>query len=131
MTWPAAGRRVTEVAGEAGARLHTGRSRNDQVATDLRLFTKRSLAEVARGVLALQEVLLARAREAGGAYMPGYTHLQHAQPVLLAHHLLAHGWALARDVDRLLSTEQRADVCPLGAGALAGSSLPLDPDWVA
>ncbi len=124
-------RRVTEVAGEAGARLHTGRSRNDQVATDLRLFTKRSLAEVARGVLALQEVLLARAREAGGAYMPGYTHLQHAQPVLLAHHLLAHGWALARDVDRLLSTEQRADVCPLGAGALAGSSLPLDPDWVA
>jgi len=124
-------RRVTEIAGEAGARLHTGRSRNDQVATDLRLFTKRSLVEVARGVASFQGVLLARAREAGEAYMPGYTHLQHAQPVLLAHHLLAHGWALARDVDRILSTLQRTDVSPLGAGALAGSSLPLDPDWVA
>ena len=124
-------RRVTEIAGEVGARLHTGRSRNDQVATDLRLFTKRALGEVARGVIGLQEVLLARAREAGDAYLPGYTHLQRAQPVLLAHHLLAHGWALARDVDRLAATRRRLDVSPLGAGALAGSSLSLDPDWVA
>jgi argininosuccinate lyase len=76
-------------------------------------------------------VLLDRAREAGDAYLPGYTHLQKAQPVLLAHHLLAHGWALARDVDRLLDTRRRGDVSPLGAGALAGSSLPLDPDAVA
>ncbi|MHB1499408.1 MAG: argininosuccinate lyase [Acidimicrobiales bacterium] len=124
-------RRVTEIAGEVGARLHTGRSRNDQVATDLRLFTKRALCEVAKGVITLEEVLLARAEEAGDAYLPGYTHMQRAQPVLLAHHLLAHGWALSRDVDRLAATRRRLDVSPLGAGALAGSSLPLDPDWVA
>jgi argininosuccinate lyase len=76
-------------------------------------------------------VLLERAEEAGDAYLPGYTHLQRAQPVLLSHHLLAHGWALARDLDRLLDCRRRLDVSPLGAGALAGSSLPLDPDGVA
>ncbi|HVX21745.1 MAG TPA: argininosuccinate lyase [Acidimicrobiales bacterium] len=124
-------RRVTELAGDTGAKLHTGRSRNDQVATDLRLWTRRSLREVAADVLALQEVLAQRADDAGDAYLPGYTHLQRAQPVLLAHHLLAHGWALARDLDRLLATVDRLDVSPLGAGALAGSSLPLDPDYVA
>ena len=124
-------RRVTEVAGPAGAKLHTGRSRNDQVATDLRLWCKHELAEIARRTVALQEVLLERADEAGDAYLPGYTHLQRAQPVLLSHHLLAHGWALARDVDRLLDARRRLDVSPLGAGALAGSSLPLDPDGVA
>ena len=118
---------MTELAGPAGGKLHTGRSRNDQVATDLRLYTKRALAEVATRVLALQGTLLARAEAAGEAYLPGYTHLQRAQPVLLAHHLLAHGWALARDLDRLLATRVRADVSPLGAGALAGSSLALDP----
>jgi argininosuccinate lyase len=122
-------RRVTELAGPAGARLHTGRSRNDQVATDLRLWAKRELAGVALRILGLQQVLHDRAATAleDGTYLPGYTHLQRAQPVLLAHHLLAHGWALARDVDRLLDTRRRLDVSPLGAGALAGSSLPLDP----
>ncbi|MDQ6725653.1 MAG: argininosuccinate lyase [Actinomycetota bacterium] len=122
-------RRVTELAPDAGARLHTGRSRNDQVATDLRLWAKRELAAVAGRVLVLQRVLLNRAEVAAaeGAYLPGYTHLQRAQPVLLAHHLLAHGWALSRDVDRLVDTVRRLDVSPLGAGALAGSSLPLDP----
>jgi argininosuccinate lyase len=122
-------RRVTELAGPAGAKLHTGRSRNDQVATDLRLWCKRELVAVAERVLAFQAVLLDRAdaEAAHGTYLPGYTHLQRAQPVLLAHHLLAHGWALARDVDRLLATVARLDVSPLGAGALAGSSLPLDP----
>ena len=124
-------RRVTELAGDAGARLHTGRSRNDQVATDLRLWTLRELADLAGLVTAFQNTLAARADEVGEAYLPGYTHLQQAQPVLLAHHLLAHGWALARDVDRLLDARDRADVSPLGAGALAGSSLPLDPDGVA
>jgi len=124
-------RRVTEIAGDVGAKLHTGRSRNDQIATDLRLYAKRELHAVVDRILDLQEVLEARAREAGDAYLPGYTHLQRAQPVLLAHHLLAHGWALARDVDRLLATVDRLDVSPLGAGALAGSSLPLDPDGVA
>ena len=124
-------RRVTELAGDAGARLHTGRSRNDQVATDLRLWTLRELGEVAEVVTAFQGTLASRADGAAEAYLPGYTHLQQAQPVLLAHHLLAHGWALARDVDRLLDARTRADVSPLGAGALAGSSLPLDPDSVA
>ena len=120
-------RRVTAIAGDAGAKLHTGRSRNDQVATALRLWTKRELTGIARRVAALQGVLLDRARAAGEVYLPGYTHLQRAQPVLLAHHLLAHGWALARDVDRLVDARRRTDVSPLGAGALAGSSLPLDP----
>jgi argininosuccinate lyase len=120
-------RRVTELAGPTGAKLHTARSRNDQVATDLRLWCKRELLTVARLIVELQDVLLSRAAAAGDAYLPGYTHLQRAQPVLLAHHLLAHGWALARDVDRLVATVDRLDVSPLGAGALAGTSLPIDP----
>jgi argininosuccinate lyase len=124
-------RRVTELAGDAGGKLHTGRSRNDQVATDLRLYARRALLEVAGRVVDLQQVLLDQAVAAGDAYLPGYTHLQRAQPVTLAHHLLAHAWALARDVDRLLDARRRADVSPLGAGALAGSSIPLDPDGVA
>lgn len=120
-------RRVTDISGPAGAKLHTGRSRNDQVATDLRLFTKRELGVVIDKVLDLQSVLLHRAREVGDAAVPGYTHLQRAQPVLLAHHLLAHCWSFARDIDRLVDARARLDVSPLGAGALAGSSLPLDP----
>jgi len=124
-------RRVSEIAGPAGGKLHTGRSRNDQVATAVRLFAKRQLTEVARGVVALQEVLYERARTAPDAYLPGYTHLQRAQPVLLAHHLLAHAWAFSRDVDRILDTRRRLDISPLGAGALAGSSLALDPEEVA
>jgi argininosuccinate lyase len=124
-------RRVTALAGSAGAKLHTGRSRNDQCATDLRLWCKRELRVVARRVIALQEVLFDRARRAGDIYLPGYTHLQRAQPVLLAHHLLAHCWAFSRDVDRLLATIDRLDVSPLGAGALAGSSLPIDPAFTA
>jgi argininosuccinate lyase len=124
-------RRVTELAGDVGAKLHTGRSRNDQIALDVRLYARRELLSVAASVIELQDVLLYRAVEAGDVYLPGYTHLQRAQPVLLAHHLLAHGWALARDVDRILLSVVRMDVSPLGAGALAGSSLPLDPDAVA
>ena len=124
-------RRVTSLAGPAGAKLHTGRSRNDQCATDLRLWCKRELREVARRVVALQQVLFDRAQQAGGVYLPGYTHMQRAQPVLLAHHLLAHCWAFSRDVDRLLATIDRLDVSPLGAGALAGSSLPIDPAFTA
>jgi argininosuccinate lyase len=124
-------RRVTEIAGAAGGKLHTARSRNDQVATDLRLWTKRELIGVARALSELQVVLLDRAVDAGDVYLPGYTHLQRAQPVLLAHQLLAHGWALGRDIDRLLATVARLDVSPLGAGALAGTSLPIDPAWTA
>ncbi len=124
-------RRVTELAGPAGAKLHTGRSRNDQVATALRLFFRREGADVARHVHRLQQVLLTSAEAADDVYLPGYTHLQRAQPVLLAHHFLAHFWAFARDVERWRDALGRADVSPLGAGALAGSSLPLDPDGVA
>ncbi len=124
-------RRVTEVAGDTGARLHTGRSRNDQVATALRLYTRRELAVLGQSVLDLQSTLLERAREVGQARLPGYTHTQRAQPVLFAHHLLAHGWSLGRDVDRICDALARVDVSPLGAGALAGSSLPLDPDATA
>jgi argininosuccinate lyase len=124
-------RRVTELAGPTGAKLHTGRSRNDQSATDVRRWMKRELMVVAARIVDLQAVLLQRARAAGGIYLPGYTHMQRAQPVLLAHHLLAHGWALGRDVERILDAMERIDVSPLGAGALAGSSLPLDPDFTA
>lgn len=128
-------RRVTQLAGEPGARIHTGRSRNDQVATALRLWCKREIRRVRAGVLDLVEVLDARADEADAHVppmrLPGYTHLQHAQPVLLSHHLRAHAWALLRDADRLGGALRRLDVSPLGAGALAGSSLPLDPQFSA
>lgn len=124
-------RRVTQIAGDAGARIHTARSRNDQVATDLRLWTKREVARVRDHVLELVDVLELRAQEADvqspALRLPGYTHVQHAQPVLLSHHLRAHAWSLLRDVDRLADALERLDVSPLGAGALAGSSLPIDP----
>ena len=128
-------RRVTEIAGDVGGKVHTGRSRNDQCVTALKLWTRRELLVVARQLVGLCDVLYSRANQSGwgddGVYLPGYTHLQRAQPVLLAHHLTAHAWAFARDIDRLLDTVERADVSPLGAGALAGSSLPLDPDFTA
>lgn len=128
-------RRVTQIAGEVGGRLHTGRSRNDQVATALRLWCKREVIRIADLIIELVEVLHRRADEADGAHppvsLPGYTHLQRAQPVLLSHHLRAHGWALLRDVDRLTDAVARLNVSPLGAGALAGSSLPLDPTHTA
>jgi argininosuccinate lyase len=120
-------RRLTELVGDPGAKIHTGRSRNDQVATDLRLYTRSAVVDLAEGILTLQQVLLDRAVAAGDAYLPGYTHLQRAQPVLLAHHLLAHFWALGRDLDRLGDAHRRLNVSPLGAGALAGTSLGLDP----
>ncbi len=120
-------RRVTELSGAVGQKLHTARSRNDQVALDLRLWTREAIAQVTGSVLSVTRVLVRRAEEAGDAYLPGYTHLQRAQPVLLAHHLRAHAWALLRDADRLMDAAVRTDVSPLGAGALAGSSLRLDP----
>ena len=123
-------RRVTELE-PAGAKMHTGRSRNDQVATDVRLWTRGAIDEVVELIVRIQRTLLASAEAAGDAYLPGYTHLQHAQPVALSHHLLAHGWALARDVDRLTDARRRVDVSALGAGALAGSSLLLDPEKTA
>ena len=124
-------RRVTEIAGDIGAKLHTGRSRNDQIATDMRLFVKSALVGVSSDTLALAEVLGDIAEAAGDAYLPGYTHTQRAQPILVAHHMLAHGWALLRDLDRMADAYRRTDVSPLGAGALGGSTLPLQPDFVA
>ena len=123
-------RRVTELEAN-GAKMHTGRSRNDQVATDMRLWTRGAIDEVIDLAERLMRTLLAQAEAAGDAYLPGYTHLQQAQPVALSHHLLAHGWALARDVDRLRDARSRTNVSVLGAGALAGSSLPLDPEKTA
>jgi len=124
-------RRVTEIAGDAGAKLHTARSRNDQVATALRLWTRRELTNVAARAIDLIDVLVASSDAVGwgegSIYLPGYTHMQRAQPVQLAHHLAAHAWAILRDVDRLYATIERANVSPLGAGALAGTSLPIDP----
>ena len=120
-------RRVTELD-PAGAKMHTGRSRNDQVATDLRLWTRSAIDEVLELIERLQRTLLTHAEQAGDAYLPGYTHLQQAQPVALSHHLLAHGWALARDAERLVDARKRTNVSVLGAGALAGTSLPLDPE---
>jgi argininosuccinate lyase len=120
-------RRVTELAGDVGAKLHTARSRNDQVATTLRLFTRDALTEVALMALNLVDALVDVSDRNDGAYLPGYTHLQRAQPVLLSHHLNAHAWSLLRDVDRLLDARDRMNVSPLGAGALAGTSLAINP----
>ena len=124
-------RRATELAGDVGAKIHTARSRNDQVATTLRLYTRDALTQVARRCLELVDALVEVGEAHGGACLPGYTHLQRAQPVLLTHHLQAHAWALLRDVDRLLDARQRLSVSPLGAGAVAGSSLPIQPIFTA
>ena len=123
-------RRVIELAGDVGAKLHTARSRNDQVATTFRLFTLDALQRIAAAVLDLVDVLVILGDEHRDAYLPGYTHLQRAKPVLLRHHLNAHAWSLLRDVDRLLDARDRTSVSPLGAGALAGTSLPIDPPFV-
>ena len=124
-------RRATELAGDVGARIHTSRSRNDQIATTLRLFTRDALGELARSVLDFVAALEEAGAKTPDAFLPGYTHLQRAQPVLLSHHLHAHAWALLRDVDRILDTRARANVSPLGAGAIAGTSLAIDPEFSA
>jgi argininosuccinate lyase len=115
----------------AGAKLHTGRSRNDQVAVDMRLWLRDELASISDAIRGLQVALVSLGERHAHVVIPGYTHLQRAQPVYLAHHLLAYVEMLERDFDRLRDCLQRANVCPLGAGALAGSTLPLDRDFVA
>jgi argininosuccinate lyase len=124
-------RGLLERVGSLGGKLRAGRSRNDQVATDLRLYLRDHARLVAARVAELETALLAQAAEHLTTPAPGMTHLQHAQPVVFAHQLLAHAHALARDVSRLRDWDRRAAVCPLGAGALAGSSLPVDPQAVA
>ena len=124
-------RGLLERVGSLGGKLRAGRSRNDQVATDLRLYLRDHVRRVVSRVAELETALLAQAGQQLTTPAPGMTHLQHAQPVVFAHQLLAHGQALARDVSRLRDWDKRAAVSPLGAGALAGSSLPLDPEAVA
>ena len=119
-------RRLHELIGPAAGRLHAGRSRNDQVATDLRVWCRRRISEVMLGCAGLQEALLARAAEHRTTPLPGYTHTQRAQVVSLAHHLLAYVEMLERDVQRLHDGHRRCDVMPLGSGALAGTTLPID-----
>ena len=122
---------LTERVGPVAAKLHTGRSRNDQVALDLRLWLRRTLAVVDGAVLALERALVDRAERDGSAILPGLTHVQPAQPVLLAHHLLAYVEMLERDRGRFRDAWSRADRSPLGAGALAGAGFPLDRQAVA
>ncbi len=124
-------RRVTELAGPAGARMHTGRSRNDQVATDLVLYTREAAAETVLRIEGLMGALLEAAREGTGVTLPGYTHLQRAQPVFLAHHLLAYFWMLGRDRERFRFVEAQCSVLPLGAGALAGVNFDTNRRMVA
>ena len=114
-----------------GGRLRAGRSRNDQIATLIRMYLRDQARRIAGLVLDVVEALMSQAARAGEAIMPGRTHLQHAQPVLVAHHLLAHAWPLMRDVERLEDWDARAAVSPYGSGALAGNTLGLDPDAVA
>ena len=124
-------RGLTERLGALGGKLRAGRSRNDQVATDFRLFLRDQARSVAAAVVDLQRALLAQAEAHVDTASPGFTHLQHAQPVSFGHELAKHVHAFARDVDRLRDWDDRTALSPMGAGALAGSSLPLDPQAVA
>jgi argininosuccinate lyase len=119
-------RRMGELIGEPAGKLHTGRSRNDQVATDFRLWLMEAEDRLQKSVRALQKAIVDRAERDYGIAMPGYTHTQRAQPVLLSHWWLAHFWALARDAERLGELRARTAVCPLGSGALAGTAFPVD-----
>jgi len=122
---------IDRVGADLGGRLRAGRSRNDQVATLLRMWLRDAMRRVADGVFGLIEALTAQAAAHPTAIMPGKTHLQAAQPVLLAHHLLAHAHPLLRDADRIVDFDDRTAISPYGSGALAGSSLGLDPDAIA
>ncbi|WP_295014916.1 argininosuccinate lyase [uncultured Microbacterium sp.] len=122
---------IEEVGAELGGRLRAGRSRNDQIATLVRLYLIDHAQVIARDLLRLVDALVAQAQAHETAILPGRTHLQHAQPVLLAHHLQAHAWPLVRDIERLVDWRARAGVSPYGGGALAGSTLGLDPALVA
>jgi argininosuccinate lyase len=124
-------RRVTEIVGPVGGRLHTARSRNDQVVSDLIMYTREQAIGAQTAIMGLMSVLLARAEEHLDWPMPGYTHLQRAQPVYLGHHLLAYFWMLARDRSRFAFSEREAGLLPLGSGALAGVNFDTDRQMVA
>ncbi|MCA9490231.1 MAG: argininosuccinate lyase, partial [Myxococcales bacterium] len=118
--------RLTELVGDPGKKLHTARSRNDQVATDVRLWIRANVTDAVDALRTLIAALLDRVDADGDVLIPGFTHLQRGQPVLLGHHLLAHTWTLHRDVGRLRDALARQDRCPLGAGAMAGTPHPID-----
>ena len=124
-------RRLTDLIGPAGARLHTGRSRNDQIALDMRLYTRAAIDDTVAGLRSVQRALAALAERYVDVVIPGYTHLQRAQPVLFAHHMLAYFEMLERDVSRFGDCAARMDVLPLGSGALAGVPYPTDRNAVA
>jgi argininosuccinate lyase len=124
-------RRLREHVGEVALKLHTGRSRNDQVALDLHLFVREAAEGIRGGVLAAMRALVEVAEANREVVLPGYTHLQRAQPILLSHHLLAHFWALERDARRLEAAREAANRSPLGAAALGGTPHPIDPDLTA
>ena len=124
-------RRLQEIVGDVGGKLHTGRSRNDQIALDERLYLRDVIGRVRAGLRGTQEALVARAAETVDAPLPGYTHLQRAQPVVLGHHLLAYVFMLQRDCERFGACGARADTLPLGAAALAGAAFPIDLEALA
>ena len=124
-------KRLTDAIGDAGSRLHTARSRNDQVALDTHLFVRHAVVDVMAHIRALQQALTEFAAQHRDVIMPGYTHLQRAQPILFSHHLMAYFGMLARDFERFQGVYARTDIMPLGAGALAGTTLPIDRQFVA
>jgi argininosuccinate lyase len=123
--------RLIEKVGEVGGKLHTARSRNDQIALDMRLFTREAISKTITGLKEFQRALVGMAEDNKDVAMPGYTHLQAAQPVLLAHHLLAYFWMLQRDIERFGDCLRRVDVMPLGSGALAGVAYDIDREFLA
>jgi argininosuccinate lyase len=123
--------RLIQKLGPLGGKLHTGRSRNDQIALDERLYLRKAIREISKLVVQLQRVLLYKAEKYFGVLMPGYTHVQRAQPIMLSHHLLAYSWMLERDFERLQECGKRANKSPLGSAALAGTSFPIDRALVA
>ncbi|MBM4422738.1 MAG: argininosuccinate lyase [Chloroflexi bacterium] len=124
-------RRLSEIAGAVGGKLHTGRSRNDQVATDFRLWMMEAIDQLLLRGVGLQAALVGKAESELETVLPGYTHTQRAQPILFSHWLMSHFWALQRDRERLAQTRQRASVMPLGSAALAGTGFAIDRQWLA
>ena len=124
-------KQLVSMIGDAGYKLHSGRSRNEQIATDLRLYVRESIDQLREFIADWTEVLVMRAEQAGDAAMPAYTHLQRAEPVLVAHWLLTYVEMFSRDAERLADCRKRANLCPLGSGAVAGATLPLDRDAIA
>lgn len=123
--------RLTEILGPLGGKLHTGRSRNDQIAVTMRLYLRDALADLEKGLRNIIEALINRAEAHRDIVVPGYTHMQQAQPISMGHYWMSHVQAFLKDLRRLKFAQESLDECPLGAGALAGSTLPLDREWTA